>query len=197
MLVFWKQRLVFLAVPKTGTSAWETALAPHASMVITDPPELKHAPVYRYNRFIRPMHEKMGADHMDILAVIREPIDWLGSWYRYRQRAFLEGRPTSTRGMSFDDFCQDYAKGDRPPHANVGSQAKFVEPRPNGVQVTHLFKYENQAGLRDFLQERLEVPLETARENVSPRRVMGLSKQTEDKLRRKCAADFEIWEKAH
>ncbi|MCT4553677.1 MAG: sulfotransferase family 2 domain-containing protein [Pelagimonas sp.] len=197
MLVFWKQRLVFLAVPKTGTSAWETALAPHASMVITDPPELKHAPVYRYNRFIRPMHEKMGADHMDILAVIREPIDWLGSWYRYRQRAFLEGRPTSTRGMSFDDFCQDYAKGDRPPYANVGSQAKFVEPRPNGVQVTHLFKYENQAGLRDFLQERLEVPLETARENVSPRRVMGLSEQTEAKLRRKCAADFEIWEKAH
>lgn len=86
MLVFWKARLVMLAVPKTGTSAYAKALAPHAGMVVNDPPELKHAPVYRYNRFFRPMFEKMGAEEMDVMAVIREPISWLGSWYRYRQR---------------------------------------------------------------------------------------------------------------
>ena len=61
MLIFWKARLVLLAVPKTGTSAYEAALAPHAAIVVSDPPELKHAPVYRYNRFFRPMLEKMGA----------------------------------------------------------------------------------------------------------------------------------------
>lgn len=196
MLVFWKQKLVFLAVPKTGTSAYEAALTPIASMVVNDPPELKHAPVYRYNRFFRPMFEKVGAENMELLAVIREPISWLGSWYRYRQRPFLDGRPTSTKGISFDEFCDAYAKGDRPPFANVGSQSKFIEPRPNGVSVTHLFKYENQAGLIGFLEDRLGVALELPRTNVSPQRDLGLSEETEAKVRRKCAEDFSVWERA-
>ena len=55
MLVFYKANLVFLSVPKTGTTAYEEALQPHADMVLLQPPELKHAPVYRYNRFVRPM----------------------------------------------------------------------------------------------------------------------------------------------
>lgn len=196
MLVFWKQRLVMLAVPKTGTSAYARALGPHASMVVNDPPELKHAPVYRYNRFFRPMFEKVGGSEMELIAVIREPISWLGSWYRYRQRGFLEGKPTSTRGMSFDEFCRDYARGDRPPHANVGSQAKFVEPRPNGVSVSRLFRYENQADLVSFLEARLGVTIDLPRENVSPKRDLELSAETEALLHRKCATDFETWESA-
>lgn len=195
MLVFWKPRLVMLAVPKTGTSAYERALGQVASMVVSDPPELKHAPVYRYNRFFRPMFDKVGGE-MELLAVIREPVDWLGSWYRYRQRGFLEGKPTSTRGMSFDAFCDAYAQGDRPPYANVGGQAKFVEPRPNGVAVSHLFKYENQSGLIGFLEERLQTTIDLPRENVSPSRDLTLSPGTEAKLRRKCAADFEVWDSA-
>ncbi|MBW4982493.1 gamma-glutamyl kinase [Mameliella sp. CS4] len=195
MLVFWKARLVMLAVPKTGTSAYARALAPLASMVVSDPPELKHAPVYRYNRFFRPMFEKVGGE-MELLAVIREPVDWLGSWYRYRQRDFLEGKPTSTRGLSFDQFCEAYARGERPPFANVGSQAKFVEPRPNGISVRHLFRYENQAGLLAFLEERLGTTIDLPRENVSPRRDLSLSPEIATKLRRKCAADFETWERA-
>lgn len=99
MLVFWSEKLVFLSVPKTGTTAIEKALAPKAAMVISNPPELKHAPVYRYNRFFRPMFEKAcGEENMETMAVMREPISWLGSWYRYRQRDFLKGKANSTSG---------------------------------------------------------------------------------------------------
>ncbi|MFW2587327.1 gamma-glutamyl kinase [Sagittula sp. SSi028] len=197
MLVFWKQRLVMLAVPKTGTSAYAVALADQASMVVNDPPELKHAPVYRYNRFFRPMFEKVGGEDLELLAVIREPVSWLGSWYRYRQRGFLEGKRTSTRGMSFDAFCRAYASDDRPPFANVGSQAKFVEPRPNGVSVSHLFKYENQAGLLAFLEQRLGCTIDLPRENVSPHRGdLELSADTRALLHDYCAEDFATWERA-
>jgi hypothetical protein len=196
MLVFWKARLVMLMVPKTGTSAYVSALAPHASMVVSDPPELKHAPVYRYNRFFRPMFARVGGEEMELLAVVREPISWLGSWYRYRQRDFLDGKRVSTKGLSFDAFCEAYAKGERPPFANVGSQAKFIEPRPNGVAVTHLYKYENQSGLLDFLEARLGQRIDLPRENVSPRRETPLSPAVEAKLRRKCAEDFATWARA-
>ena len=92
MLVFWNQGLVFLSVPKTGTTAWEEALAPHASIAVLDPPDLKHAPLYRYNRFFRPMFEKVGAgSRMETIAVVREPVSWLGSWYRFRRRPFMAG----------------------------------------------------------------------------------------------------------
>ncbi|EIE51949.1 gamma-glutamyl kinase [Salipiger aestuarii] len=196
MLVFWKPRLVLLAVPKTGSSAYERALAPHASMAVLDPPELKHAPVYRYNRFFRPMFDKMDAPDMEIMAVLREPISWLGSWYRYRQRAFLDSKPVSTKNLSFDSFVDAYASGDRPAYANVGSQAKFIEPRPNGTAVTLLFKYENQAAIKAFLETRLGVTLDLPRMNVSPDAKLQLTERTEAKLRRNCAADFEAWARA-
>ncbi|MFD1343964.1 gamma-glutamyl kinase [Litorisediminicola beolgyonensis] len=195
MLVFWKERLVFLAVPKTGTSAYARALGPHASMVVNDPPELKHAPVYRYNRFFRPMFEKAGAEDMEVMAVIREPISWLGSWYRYRQRPFLEGKPTSTAGISFDAFVAAYLQGEKPAFANIGAQSKFVEPRPNGTEVTHFFRYEEQGRIIGFLEERLGLTLDLPRENVSPRRDIALDPGLEAKLRRKCSDEFDLWER--
>lgn len=194
VLVFWQERLAFLAVPKTGTSAYESALGPRADMAILNPPELKHAPVYRYNRFFRPMFEKMGADNMETLATMREPISWLSSWYRYRKRPFMSGKPNSTENLSFDEFVEGYCKGDRPGFANVGSQAKFLEPRPNGTRVTHLFRYEDQARLIGFLEERLDVVLDLPRENVSPAVEIELSPRVEAKLRRKCAAEFELYD---
>jgi len=157
MLVFAKQKLVLLSVPKTGSTAYETALAPLASMVISAPPELKHAPVFRYNRFIRPMIARFLGEEVDVVAVMREPVSWLGSWFRYRQRAALAEDANSTRSMSFDDFVTAYCTGQPPGFAMVGSQAKFLEPQRNGTRVTHLFRYEDQAGLRSFCR--------TARDN--------------------------------
>ena len=194
MLVFWKQGLVILSVPKTGTTAWETALAPHASMAVLDPPELKHAPLYRYNRFFRPMFEKVGQPvAIETLAVMREPISWLGSWYRFRRRPFMQGRAQSTADVSFDAFVSAYMQGNPPAFANVGSQAKFLEPRPNGTAVDHLFRYEDQAGLLQFLQDRLKLSIELPRSNVSPVMDLVLSAATERQLRRKHAAEFDLW----
>ncbi|MDX2483295.1 MAG: gamma-glutamyl kinase [Pseudodonghicola sp.] len=194
MLVFYKERLVFLSVPKTGTTAYETALRDRADIIVSDPPELKHAPVYRYNRFFRPMFEKACKTEMETLAVMREPISWLGSWYRYRRRPFMAGKPNSTHDISFDAFVEAYLKGDRPGFANVGSQEKFLEPRPNGLRVTHMFRYEAPDKLNQFLEERLKTRIETARENVSPEMVLELSPKTEARYRRKCAAEFELYD---
>ena len=193
MMVFYKARLVVLSVPKTGTTALQDALRPMADMVISDPPELKHAPIYRYNRWIRPMFDKVCDAKLEVAAVMREPIDWLGSWYRFRQRPDLNGKPASTREVSFDDFVRDYCRGNRPAYANVGSQAKFLEAQPNGCKVNHLFRYENRHAFQDFLSHRLGVSVETKRKNVSPKVELTLSEKTETILRRKCAVEFDLY----
>ncbi|WP_299141073.1 gamma-glutamyl kinase [uncultured Tateyamaria sp.] len=194
MLVFYKANLAFLSVPKTGTTAYENALRDHADMVISEPPTLKHAPVYRYNRFVRPMFVNVCKVELELMAVMREPISWLGSWWRYRQRPFMAGRPNATHDVSFDDFVQAYMKGKKPSFADVGSQLKFLETQPNGVGVTHLFRYEDQARLQSFLTDRLGVSFDLGRANVSPSVPMSLSPDVEEKLRRKCADEFALYE---
>jgi hypothetical protein len=193
MLAFFKERLAFLSVPKTGTTAYEAALAPRADLVISDPPLLKHAPVYRYNRFIRPMYLNVCDAELELMAVMREPISWLGSWYRYRQRPFMQGKPNATFGISFDDFVLAYMKGKRPGFANVGSQFKFLESQPNGTGVTHLFRYEDQPRLNHFLEERLGVTLSLERVNVSPEMPLELSPAVAERYRRKFAEEFDLY----
>ncbi|MCR8827191.1 gamma-glutamyl kinase [Pseudosulfitobacter koreensis] len=194
MLVFFKERLAFLSVPKTGTTAYETALRPRADMVISEPPMLKHAPVYRYNRFVRPMFLKVCDAELEVMAVMREPISWLGSWWRYRQRPFMAGKPNATHGISFDDFVQAYMKGKKPGFADVGSQFKFLEAQPNGVGVTHLFRYEDQPRLQSFLSERLDVTLNLSRENVSPEMPLALSADVSERFRRKFSDEFDLYD---
>ena len=194
MLVFYKERLVLLSVPKTGTTALMTALRDRADIVVADPPELKHAPVYRYNRFFRPMFEKVCKAQMETVAVMREPVSWLGSWYRYRRRPFMKGKPNATHDISFDQFVQAYVQGNQPGYANVGSQAKFLEPRPNGTSVTHMFCYETPQTLLDFLAQRLGHVPELKRENVSPEMALELSNETEQKYRRKYAEEFALYD---
>lgn len=194
MMVFGKAKLVFLSVPKTGTTAWEKALGPVADIVVNNPPELKHAPVFRYNRFFRPMLEKFVAEDLEILAVIREPVSWLGSWYRYRRRPFMEGRPNNTYDVSFEEFIESYCRSDQPGYANVGSQSKFVEPAGNGTRVTRLFRYDDQDGLRRYLEGRLDQPITLTRENVSPEMPLNLSDRSAALLRESCAAEFALYE---
>ena len=196
MLVFWKERLVFLAVPKTGTTAIEGALAPRAAMVLRDPPHLKHSPIYRYRRFLVPFFEKAGGQQMETMAVIRHPVDWLSSWYRYRRRDDLAGQPNSTRGMTFDAFVAEYARGKPAGFANVGSQAKFVSDAEGRIAVDHLFRYEAPERFTGFLSERLAHRFELPRLNVSPAMEVSLSAATQAKLRRKCAPEFAAWEAA-
>lgn len=193
MMIFFKERLALLSVPKTGTTAFQAALRNRADLVISDPPELKHAPLYRYNRWIRPMFEKVCGAELEVAAVVREPVSWLGSWYRYRQRAALDGKPNSTKGVSFDGFLHAYCKGKPPAFANVGSQAKFLEAQPNGCKVSHLFRYEDQDALKGFLESRLDTEIRLDRKNVSPQAPLDLSPEAEAHLRRKRAAEFELY----
>ncbi|KIN72413.1 hypothetical protein [Sulfitobacter guttiformis] len=194
MLVFFKERLAFLSMPKTGSTAYQSALASRADIVINEPPLLKHAPVYRYNRFIRPMFLNVCDAEMELMAVMREPISWLSSWYRYRQRPFMKDKPNNTHEITFDDFILAYMRGQRPGFAEVGNQLKFLERQPNGTGITHLFAYEDQPRLQSFLEERLEVKLSIKRENVSPAFEVALSPDIEERFRRKFADDFTLYE---
>lgn len=190
MLIFWKARLAILAVPKTGTTALEQALAPAADTAILNPPGLKHCTVRKFRRELSPFFEQKGKRPLEFVAVMREPVDWLGSWYRYRTRPDLDGQPNSAAGMTFDAFIDGYLQEPQPAFAKVGAQATFLE---GGVD--HLFSYAEPSALLTFLEDRLSRSINLTRENVSPPGETGLSPDRHAALKTKYAADFALWDK--
>lgn len=192
MLVFRRHRLVFLATPKTGSTAVEVALGGMADLVISTPPELKHTTVGRYNRFLGPWLKAALGEEYETCALMREPRDWLGSWYRYRQRDGVP-KPNSTRDLSFDQFVEGYCATPRPGFANVGSQAQMLQTK-DGARVTHLFRYERMGDFVDFLEDRLDCAITLPRVNVSPEGATRLTAASEALLRQGLAADFAIYD---
>lgn len=195
MLLFWKAKLVVLAVPKTGTTALEEALSPFADVSILAPPEKKHVTARRYHGQLAPFFENRGARPLQTMAVIREPIDWLMSWYRYRARPEISGSATSTAGMEFEQFVNGWLSTPEPEYARIGRQSRFVADRDGMVIVDHLFRYEQLDHAVTFLEDRLGRKLTLPRRNISPPAKITLSKALETRLRREAEADFALWEK--
>lgn len=193
MLVFWEQRLAILATPKTGSTAIESALEPLATMAVQRPPVLKHTPVQRFHRFIGPYLEVTSGQPFTLVALMREPRDWLGSWFRYRQRDEVTDPAKSTAAITFDRFVNAWCDDPQPEFAAVGSQAKFLQPKGD-KGIDHLFRYEEIDTFLHFLEDRLNCEIILPRLNVSPPGDLQLSPETEARLRKAAARDFALYE---
>lgn len=192
MLVFWDQRLVFLATPKTGSTALAAALEPHAAISLQRPPVLKHTTVQRYHRFLGPYLKVSSGETFSTIALMREPIDWLGSWYRFRQRPEITDPRMSTRELSFEDFAQAYCARPQPGFANVGSQARFLTPEGR-EPVDEIFCYERMEKFIAYLEERLSLHITLPQLNISPPADLSLTAATRSRLEQVMAADFTLY----
>lgn len=192
MLVFWEARLVFLATPKAGSTALASALESLASVSVQRPPVLKHTTVHRFRRFVGPYLEAASKADFTVVALMREPRDWLGSWYRFRMREDQTDPKKSTRGISFDEFVRAWCADPKPDFADVGSQARFLRPR-QGQGVDRLFRYEDIGGFVAFLEDRLGCEITLPRVNVSPPGETVLSAETEALLNEAAAEDFALY----
>ena len=61
--------------------------------------------------------------------------------------------------------------GQTPPDfAKVGDQAKFLHSSKESAPITYLFQYEDQSGLKQFFEQRLEIKFNLQKRNVSPKK---------------------------
>jgi len=191
MLIFWKPRLVLLATPKTASTAIEQSLDSLATVVMRRPNALRHTDVRNYQAFLAPYLAASAGERFSVAALMREPRDWLGSWYRSRQSED-EPAETSTRDVTFDDFVRAHCRDQPPAFADVGSQAAFLAPA--GLPpVDHAFRYEALESFLHFLEERLGCEIILPRLLVSPQGDTALTPATEAVLRNLRAQDFELY----
>ncbi|MFN4128645.1 MAG: gamma-glutamyl kinase [Paracoccaceae bacterium] len=166
MLVLEKAGLVFLANPKTATQSLRTMLAPFAQATPKGT-EHKHINAQTYDRiWASRIARKLGTPAQTV-AVMREPLEHLGSWFRYRQRDALRGHENSTKDLTFAEFVAAQLSEDPPPFARIGRQDRFLGFLNSGPAVTYIFDHTDLSRLVDFLASRLDAKLSLPRRNVS------------------------------
>lgn len=190
MLVFFEANLTYLAVPKTGTTAVETALQHRADIAFMR--GRKHMTAQRYRNRVAPFLARTFGARPETVAVMRAPVDQIGSWYRYRARGDIDLGEKSTRGCSFDEFVRAMIGSNPPPFADCGSQFRFLTNKRGQLLVDHLFAWEARGRFLDFLAGRLgeQVSLEDC--NVSPPLDTRLSPEVEASLRRARVREFAL-----
>jgi len=181
VLVFSQKNLAFLSMPKTASTSYIHALSPYATITVKGPPNFKHMSLQKFDKVLRPVLEHNSQKTIETLAVIRHPLDWMSSWYRYRLRDSLDCSENSTAGITFDEFVEHYMRNDPPRFARVGNQSSFLKPAGDRPKITHLFQYEDQISLVEFLKNRLEKEFELPVTNVSPKIRVQISPETEKK----------------
>jgi hypothetical protein len=191
MLISTRHKLAYLALPKTGTSSVEAALEPLCDIRYVGSPRVKHMTMHSFERFVLPYLRRIGIGDTETVCVVREPVDWLGSWYRYLGRKQFRRSPRSTLGISFATFVEGYLASPQPAYATLGRPSRFVVGRT--TRVTHLYRYEDLPKLVEFLSDRFGTRLELPNRKVSPKAELDLPPALRSRLETERAEEFELY----
>ncbi|MDR7124816.1 gamma-glutamyl kinase [Pseudotabrizicola sp. 4114] len=183
MLVLEQARLVFLANPKTATQSLRAMLEPFAQATPANTGH-KHINAQIYGRKWAGVLRRSPGPRFETFAVMREPLEQLGSWFRYRQREALRGHENSTHGLSFAGFVEARLSDDPPPFARIGRQDRFLGFLNSGPPVNYIFDYAALDRLLAFLSPRLGTRLSLPHRNASPRADVAALTLPEDLLAR-------------
>jgi hypothetical protein len=179
MIFLHQARLVILSQPKTGTTALDNALSPRASIAVNGPPSMKHIQYRKFMKHVAPWIQAQTGlvrDDYEVVSVMREPADWLGSWYRYRTRANLKGKGNKrkqgnyTGKVTFDEFVREVLKpkDQRKGFAQLGSPCGVALKPDGSIGCDRIFPYEDLSGLHELIELRSGRPVELKLMNISP-----------------------------
>jgi len=197
VLVLKEAGLVYLSNPKTATQSLRAILVPHAGATPENTGE-KHINAALYARKWAALLAARLGRPPNTFAVMREPQDHLGSWYRYRQRDALRGHENATHDVSFAEFIEAVLTDDPPPFARIGRQARFLGFLHDVPPVDFIFDYARLDLMMDFLNKRLGTDLRLPRRNVSPEAAgtaLTLPDTLVERLRAVLAVEFALYEK--
>ena len=200
MMVSVSANLAFLAVPRAASSSIETELSHLFDISYRKPPKAKHMNYMTFSRKILPHLSSFGIEKIETVAVFREPLDWLHSWYCYLKNLPI-GAEHSNHNVDFSDaeidfnrFTEAYLQTNPPAFAHVGQQSRFVANKDGHCGIDHLFRFTNIIGLQQFLAKRFKRELLFLPSNISPRTGIDLSPDLRRELISKFTLDYDIYE---
>jgi hypothetical protein len=156
------------------------------------PAQLKHTDIRTYKKFLGPWLEAQTGERFTTVALMREPVDWLRSWYRFKLRDDHDDPHHAMAGMTFAEFAAEYAQEGGPAALGIGSQSEFLTSGMRTVDC--MFQYERIQDFVDFLETRLDCAIELPRINVPPSVDVHLDPKSERELRQAMTNDLDLYD---
>jgi hypothetical protein len=201
MLISKKYNFAFLSMQKCASSSIEAMLRPHSDIILPVNP-FKHTNYRIYSKYIKPYIEEMaGIGDVETICLVREPVSWLNSWYRFRSRPALRkpshrNHRNSTYHITFEKFVEQYMAPTPPSYANVRTQYDFVRNETGTIGIDTIFCYENIDRFIAYMSRKTGTRLKLGHSNISPRTKKIISPDLEELLRQHIPRDFELHEHA-
>jgi hypothetical protein len=176
MLIGIKKRFIFIANTRTASTSIEMFLKGQSDIALTKPEYGKH---FNYTAIIRKFsflfaEPNLPASGYFRFGVVREPLEWVVSWYNYRRRKDLpEGHPNSCDAIGFEDFAEEVMSKEGRPFARIGRQImKFLDVDGVSLGVDYLIPlpriHEDFRDICQALHIGKEPRLDTTVRNASP-----------------------------
>lgn len=189
MRVSTKYGFTFLCMPKCASTSIEWALDPYSQLNTNQDIELKHTNYRRYSKFIKPYVNKK----LEIVCVMREPVSWMYSWYKYRKRDDIKDKNKSTANISFNEFCEAFLSKNRPAYAKIRTQFNFLKDNTGQKGEIKIFKYENLEEIKKYFEEKIGKKLKIPVLNISPKVDYDLDPKIEKRLKEFFKKDYDVY----
>jgi hypothetical protein len=167
MLIGLEKRFVFIANSKAASTSVEKVLAPFSEIIVAGTPRRKHMslrdayvaydflfsqPAYRPDSFFK-------------FGILRDPIEWVHSWFRYRKGNKVDSPLPET--MAFAEFWarNDWTKFVAPGRKRL--QSDFFTDADGKVIADFIIPYDDLDAQFARVCDRLGVKRPLPRENVS------------------------------
>ena len=192
----------FLCTPKCASTSISSAIDEFCNIHFKGHNKLKHINARTYTERVLPLHKHLFPSlTIESFCMIREPLEWMQSWYRYRSRVALKkpkhpNHNNYTGNISYDEFIESYlTPGRRPPSARIQTQYDFMKLDTGDIGVDYIIPMERMDLMIDFLFEKTGQRITLPRKNVSPqkKRRLTLNKKLEERLRSYLANDIALY----
>jgi len=197
MLISTSKRFIFVANTKTASTAIEHVLAPHAEFHYRGDPRRKHLalsavtsvapeifadPQYRFASFFK-------------FGVMREPIEWITSWYRYRLGNTVESPLPAD--LSFEGFWRRQDWNIRRKDGRKFLQSSMFTDDSGACLADVILPYDGMAHCAARVFGHLGISAPLPRKNVSRIRETGapISADLRSEMREYYAADYALYDR--
>ena len=200
MIISIRHGFAFLCTPKGASTSVEAALRPFADLVIGGTPGLKHTNAREYYRFVKPLIEKKHPQaQVTTVCIMREPLEWVHSWYRYRAREQLSNPENPfhnnyTGNISFEQFVEELLSPAPRSFAKVGCQSTFFCDTDGSMLVDRIYPFPHLGALALFLAEKIGSPITLPHKNASQPDTLSLSPGLRERFTSAYARDYEIYQ---
>jgi hypothetical protein len=165
MLISLTHKFIFVANLKSASTAIESAIGDKAEVRLSATKFGKHDGLTAILNKFGWIKRYVPYEEFLVFGVVRDPVDFLLSLYNSHQKPAFDGKPSSTKGMSFDDFLGPWCARSW----QARPQSKRFEDEQGRLRMGHLMDLASIADEFPEICKRLGLgEVELGRKNESP-----------------------------